>query len=80
MVLKHLMNVEATLLSSEPPVQNVRGNGTGAVNRLDADAGTTAMQFFESLRDTFDILYAEGARLPKMISVVHARMPDVQRE
>lgn len=38
------------------------------------------MQFFESLRDTFDILYAEGARLPKMISVVHARMPDVQRE
>lgn len=36
---------------------------------------TTAGDFAEYLRDTFDVLYAEGARRPRMMSVgVHARI------
>jgi peptidoglycan/xylan/chitin deacetylase (PgdA/CDA1 family) len=35
----------------------------------------TASQFFEYLRDTFDMLYAEGATSPKMMSVgLHLRL------
>jgi peptidoglycan/xylan/chitin deacetylase (PgdA/CDA1 family) len=32
-------------------------------------------QFFAYLRDAFDVLYAEGARLPKMLSIgLHCRI------
>jgi hypothetical protein len=32
-------------------------------------------QFFEYLRDTFDVLYAEGAERPKMMSIgMHCRL------
>ncbi len=35
----------------------------------------TAGQFFEYLRDSFDVLYAEGAETPRMMSVgMHARL------
>ncbi len=35
----------------------------------------TADQFFEYLRDSFDVLYAEGAETPRMMSVgMHARL------
>jgi putative urate catabolism protein len=36
---------------------------------------TSAAQFFQYLKDTFDVLYAEGARSPKMMSVgLHCRL------
>lgn len=36
---------------------------------------TNGTQFFEYLRDTFDVLYAEGAEAPKMMSVgLHCRL------
>jgi peptidoglycan/xylan/chitin deacetylase (PgdA/CDA1 family) len=36
---------------------------------------TNGTQFFEYLRDTFDVLYAEGAHAPKMMSVgLHCRL------
>ena len=36
---------------------------------------TNAPQFLDYLRDTFDVLYAEGARTPKMMSVgLHCRL------
>ncbi len=32
-------------------------------------------QFFAYLRDTFDVLYAEGERIPRMMSIgLHARL------
>jgi allantoinase len=35
----------------------------------------TAQHFFDYLRDSFDVLYAEGAEAPKMMSVgMHARL------
>lgn len=35
----------------------------------------TATQFFDYLRDSFDVLYAEGAQTPRMLSVgMHARL------
>ncbi|MGE3105308.1 MAG: allantoinase PuuE [Lysobacterales bacterium] len=35
----------------------------------------TATQFFDYLRDSFDVLYAEGAETPRMLSVgMHARL------
>lgn len=35
----------------------------------------TATQFFEYLRDSFDVLYAEGAEAPRMLSIgMHARL------
>ncbi|HSD69220.1 MAG TPA: allantoinase, partial [Woeseiaceae bacterium] len=35
----------------------------------------SGQQFFEYLKDTFDLLYAEGADLPKMMSVgLHCRL------
>ncbi len=36
---------------------------------------TTGEEFFGYLRDTFDVLYAEGARRPRMMSVgLHCRL------
>jgi putative urate catabolism protein len=36
---------------------------------------STAEQFFQYLRDTFDVLYAEGSEFPKMMSVgMHCRL------
>jgi peptidoglycan/xylan/chitin deacetylase (PgdA/CDA1 family) len=36
---------------------------------------TTADQFFAYLRDAFDVLYAEGAEVPRMLSVgMHCRL------
>ena len=38
-------------------------------------AMATAGDFYESLRDAFDLLYEEGARTPKMMSVgLHLRL------
>src|SRR5690606_15127869 len=35
----------------------------------------TATQFFDYLRDSFDVLYAEGAEMPRMMSIgMHARL------
>jgi len=35
----------------------------------------TAQHFFEYLRDSFDVLYAEGAESPKMMSIgMHCRL------
>ncbi len=35
----------------------------------------TATQFFDYLRDSFDVLYAEGADRPKMMSIgMHCRL------
>ena len=35
----------------------------------------TAQHFFEYLRDSFDVLYAEGAEAPKMLSIgLHMRL------
>ena len=49
------------------------------LNTNDAKFGrgnlSTAGQFYECLRDTFDLLYAEGERAPKMMSVgLHQRI------
>ncbi len=45
-------------------------------NRFDGNAGfATAQQFFEYMRDAFDLLYAEGADEPRMISIgLHDRL------
>lgn len=44
--------------------------------RFAMNAGfTNGTQWFEYLRDTFDVLYAEGADAPKMMSVgLHCRL------
>jgi len=40
-----------------------------------AQGFNSATQFFDYLRDSFDVLYAEGAEFPKMLSIgMHARL------